>query len=54
MSGEEPYFNNMDTRAVIKIFSARRGAEGNLRHSDRNIRGICTIIRQSQKLDGPV
>ena len=33
--------NNMETRAVIKIFSppARQGAEGNSRHSDRNIKG---------------
>jgi hypothetical protein len=32
-------FNNIETRAVIKIFfcSARQGAEGNSRHSDRNI-----------------
>ena len=31
-------FNNIETRAVIKIFfSARQGAEGNSRHSDGNI-----------------
>jgi len=31
--------NNIETRAVIKVFfSARQGAEGNSRHSDRNIR----------------
>ena len=31
-------FNNIETRAVIKFFfSAREGAEGNSRHSDRNI-----------------
>jgi len=31
-------FNNIETRAVIKFFfSARQGAEGNSRHSDRNI-----------------
>jgi len=32
-------FNNIETRAVIKVtFSpARQGAEGNSRHSDRNI-----------------
>jgi len=33
------------------FFSARQGAEGNSRHSDRNIRGTCTI---RQKLGGPV
>jgi len=31
-------FNKIETRAVIKFFfSARQGAEGNSRHSDRNI-----------------
>jgi len=31
-------FNNIETRAVIKFFpTARQGAEGNSRHSDRNI-----------------
>jgi len=37
---------NMETRAVIKAPPppARQGAEGNTRHSERNIRGICTIL----------
>jgi len=26
------------------LFPAMRGAEGNSRHSDRNIRGKCTIV----------
>jgi len=30
-------FNNMETRAVIKFFPARQGAEGNSHHSGRNI-----------------
>jgi len=31
-------FNNIETRAVIKFFfPASQGAEGNSRHSDRNI-----------------
>jgi hypothetical protein len=30
-------FNNIETRAVKNVFLARQGAEGNLRHSDRNI-----------------
>ena len=31
-------FNNIETRAVIKfLFPARQGAEGNSRHSDKNI-----------------
>ena len=33
-------FNNIETRAVIKFFLARKGAEGNSRHSDRNIRSF--------------
>jgi len=31
-------FNEIETRAVIKfLFPARQGADGNSRHSDRNI-----------------
>ena len=45
MSGYARDFNNIETRAVIKFFSpARQGAEGNSRHSVRNIRGACTIV----------
>ena len=35
-------FNNIETRAVIKFFffSARQGAEGNSRNSDRNISSV--------------
>ena len=33
---------------------ARQGAEGNSRHSDRNIRGKCTIVCHRQKLCSPV
>jgi len=43
----------METRAVIKFsFPARQGAEGNSRHSHRNIRGTCTIVCHRQNLDG--
>ena len=35
-------------RAVIKFFPARQGAEGNSRHSDKNVRGTCTIICHCQ------
>ena len=39
MSGDARDFDNMDTRAFIKLFySVRQGAEGNSCHSDRNIR----------------
>jgi len=55
MLGKARDFSNMETRAVIKfVFSARQGAEGNSRHSDRNIRGTCAIVCHRQKLDGPV
>jgi len=56
MSGDARDFNNMETRAVIKffLFPARQGAEGNSRHSDRNIRETCTIICHRQKLGGSV
>ena len=52
MSGNAPDFENIETRAVIKFFfpPARQGAEGNSRHSDRNIRGTCTIVCHRQKL----
>jgi len=36
------------------FFPARQGAEGNSRHSERNIRGPCTILCHRQKLGGPV
>ena len=36
------------------FFPVRQGAEGNLRYSERNIRGTCTIVCHSQKLGGPV
>ena len=34
-----------------RVFSlpARQGAEGNSRHSDRNIRGTCTIVWHRKK-----
>jgi len=49
MSGVARDFNNMETRAVIKLFfPARQGAEGNSRHFDGNIRGTCTIVCHRQ------
>jgi len=55
MSDDARDFNNMETRAVIEFFfSARQSAEGNSRHSDRNIRGTYTIVCHRQKLGGPV
>jgi len=53
MSGDAGDFNNMETRPVIKIFfSARQSAEGNSRHSDRNVRGTSAIVCHRQKLGG--
>ena len=55
MSGDARYFNNIETRAVIKFFCpASQGAEGNSRHSDRNIRKTCTIVCHRQKLGDPL
>ena len=55
MSGDARDFNNIETRAVIKyFFPARQGAEGNSRNSDRNVRGIYTIVCHRQKLGDPV
>ena len=54
MSGDARDFNNIETRAVIKFPtpppSTRQGAQGNSRHSDRNIRGTCTIVCHRQNL----
>ena len=45
MSSDARYFNNIETGVVIKfLFPARQGFEGNSRHSDRNMRGTCTIL----------
>jgi hypothetical protein len=41
----------METRAAIKYFHARQGPERKSHHSDRNIRRICTIVCQRQKLE---
>ena len=49
MSGDARDFKNIETRAVIKFFPpAKQGAEGNSRHSDRNVRGTRTIVCHRQ------
>jgi len=53
-SGDVHDFNNIETRAVKFFFPARQGAEQNSRHSERNVRGTCTIVCHGQKLGGPV
>ena len=44
------------SRSEISSFfpPVRQGAEGNSRHSDRNIRGTCTVACHRQKLGGPI
>ena len=39
---------------IYLFFSVRQSAEGNSRHSDRNVRGTCAIVFHRQKLGGPV
>jgi len=55
MSGEARDFNNIETRAIIKFyFPARQGGKGNSPHSEKNIRGTCTIVWHCQKLGDPI
>ena len=54
MSGDVRDFNNIEMRVVKILFLARQGAEGNSRHSERNIRATCTIVCHHQKLGGPL
>ena len=51
MSDEARDFNNIDSRAVIKFFFflSRQGAEGNSRHSDRNIRDLRKLEQRAKK-----
>jgi hypothetical protein len=54
MSGDANYFKNIETRVFMKLFPARQGAKRNSRHSERNIRGICTVVCHRKKLGSPV
>ena len=55
MSGDARNFISIEKRAVFRFFfPARQGAQGNSRHSERNIRGTYTIVFHRQKLGGPV
>jgi hypothetical protein len=56
MSGEARDFSNIEARAVIKnfFFPARQFAEGNSRHSERNITGAFAILFHRQKPNGQV
>jgi len=49
MSGDAHNFNKIETRPVIKFFlPAKKGAEGNSRHSGRNMRGTYNIVCHRQ------
>ena len=57
MSGDARDFNNMKTRAVIKVFffvPARQGPEGIHAILTETLGGKCTIVCHRQKLCGPV
>jgi len=54
MSGEARFQQHRDASAHKVYFPVRQGAEENSRHSDRNIRGTCTIVCHRQRLGGPV
>jgi hypothetical protein len=54
MSGDARDLNNIETRAVTKYFFFFFFAEGNSRHSDRNIWRTCTNVCHRQHLGGPV
>jgi len=45
---------HVDVSCHQNFFPARQDDEGNSRHSDRNIKGTCTIVCHRQKLGGPV
>jgi len=54
-SDDERHFNNIETRAVIKLFSLQ-GKVPNETHAilTENVRGTRTIVCHRQKLGGPV
>jgi hypothetical protein len=52
MSSDAREFNNIETRALMKLFPSRQGAEGNSSQSDKNISGKCTIVCHRQNLGG--
>ena len=56
MSGKARDFSNMEMQAALSLslFFFGKAPEGNSHHSDRNIRGTCTILCHRQKLGGPV
>ena len=55
MLGDARDFNKMKRELSSSFFfPARQGAEGNSRHSDRNVTGTCTIVCHRQELGGPV
>jgi len=46
--------SGLELSSRFYFFPARQGAKGNSRHSERNIRGTCTIVCHRQYLGGPI
>jgi len=46
-------FQQRGDASCLQVFFLRQDAEVNSRHSERNIRGTCTIVFHRQKLGGP-
>jgi hypothetical protein len=44
MLGNERNFNIIETQPIINLFPARQCDEGSSDHSDRSIRGTCSIV----------
>ena len=54
-SGDARFQRHRDASCMQVLFIfLRQGAEGNSRHSDRNICVTCIIVYHRQKLGGPV
>jgi len=54
MSGDARDLNNIETRAVIKVFFLQGKAQKEIHAILTNIRGTCTIVCHRKKLGGPV
>jgi len=52
--GRARFQQHGDASSHQVFFPARQSAEENSRHSDRNIRGSCTIVRHRLKMGCPV
>ena len=50
MSGDARFQHHQDASCNKGFVPARQATEGNSSHSERNIRGTCTIVYHNQKL----